>query len=516
MTTTLAGTTVPSLDAHGLVVKPRVHRAPTPPPPSARVTDVALRFGLDPVPEPLALGRELMLELKPRTITLITGPSGSGKSSLLDAIGALCPAARRVDRVAFPPDRAVIDAVAPEAPLCTALSILTACALSEPRLWLRRFDELSAGEQFRASLARAIGLAFSSDAGVPLLCDEFGGLLHRRAARAIAFNVRKLATRHRLCLVVAASDSDPAVDLQPDVLIRLTCEGAAEISRRSPRKTKPFTLARSLRIEAGHKSDYDQFAAMHYRKRDELGFVDRVFLLRNGIGGEPLAIIVYAHGPIELSLRNVATQKRFLRNPTRLNREVRIIRRIVVHPDVRGCGLGRRLIRETMPRLGVPYVESLATMGELNPIFERAGMKRIGTCPLPAGRVRILEQLRRMHVDAFRPDFATKVSRRPRLRQLVAEAVGDWYRASTGGGKTRVAGQSPRFLAETFRQILGSRPVYYLWCKDEKRHRALRTLASITSDVPEDDAARPRSTVDRQRKADPRRAPVRSGRSKCA
>ena len=65
--------------------------------------------------------------------------------------------------------------------------------------------------------------------------------------------------------------------------------------------------------------------------------------------------------------------------------------------------------------------------------------------------------------------------------------------APTGGGKTRVAGQSPRFLAETFRQILGSRPVYYLWCKVEKRHRALRTLASSTSDLPEGDEGSPSS-----------------------
>ena len=67
----------------------------------------------------------------------------------------------------------------------------------------------------------------------------------------------------------------------------------------------------------------------------------------------------------------------------------------------------------------------------------------------------------------------TVPSRRPALRRLVTDAVYDWYRASTGGGESRVLRQSPRYLAETFRQMLGSRPVYYLWCKDHETHEQL-------------------------------------------
>ena len=478
-----------------------VRRTPTPAPPSPRVADVTLRFGLDPNPETFTLADRLSLDLKPGTITLLTGPSGTGKSALLEAISRARPAARRVDRIVFPADLAVVDAVLPGGDLRAAAGILTACALSEPRLWLRLFAELSAGEQFRAMLARAIGLQCRTDPTdltAPLLCDEFGAVLHRRAARAVAFNLRKLVTARQLCLVVATSGDDLTCDLQPDVVVRTT---GLEIARATPavvRRGKRLTLGRRLRIERGRKSDYDLFAPMHYRKRDELGFVDRVYLLRDGIGGEPLAIVVYAHGPMELSLRNLATSRRFLRNPARLNRELRIIRRIVVHPDIRGCGLGHFLIRETMPMLGVTYVECLAGLGEVNPVFERAGMKRIGRCPLPSNRARIAEQLRRMRIDPMAPDFVTKVCRRPKLRRIVTEAVADWYRASTGAGEGRAARQSPRFLAETFRQMLGSRPVYYLWCKNEKKHGQL----TVAPDEPDQDASRQgRSAVPAARRA---------------
>ena len=48
-------------------------------------------------------------------------------------------------------------------------------------------------------------------------------------------------------------------------------------------------------------------SAVHYREADELGFVDKVFVLRERGSGERLGIVVYAHPPLELALRNRAT-----------------------------------------------------------------------------------------------------------------------------------------------------------------------------------------------------------------
>ena len=102
-------------------------------------------------------------------------------------------------------------------------------------------------------------------------------------------------------------------------------------------------------------------------------------------------------------------------------------------------------------------------MGQVNPVFEKAGMTCIGQCPMPRKREVLLERLRVMEVDPFARDFEAQVCRRPRVRAVVAELVFDWYQATTAGGERRVARQSPQLLARIFRGLVGTRPVYYLW-----------------------------------------------------
>lgn len=440
----------------GTVRRP-VHRAS-----SARVAEVSLHFGLPspslrekPIPFPqitLAAGR----------IVLLLGPSGSGKTTALQAIDARFAATCNVDRIQLPADEAVVDCVAPWASLAETLAIMTSCGLTAPHLWVRRVDELSEGERFRARLACAIALQTRADSPAPLLCDEFCTMLHRRAAKAVSFNLHKLARRRNLRVVVASCHEDVIADLRPHTIVRLTGSGPCTIEERADIRPGPLSLKRRLVIEPGGKRDYDAFAPMHYRATDELGFVDKVFVLREK-GGEALGIIVYAHAPLELSLRNQATGGYFSRHPQRLNRELRIVRRLVIHPDVRGCGLGHDLVRKTMPLVGTQFIECLAGLGEFNPVFEKAGMRRIGQCPMPRKRQAALDELRAMDIDPGTADFPIHVCRKPGVREIVARAVHDWYAATTGGGDDRVPRQSPRTLARTFRGLIASRPVYYLW-----------------------------------------------------
>ncbi len=441
--------------------------------PSPRMGDVAFRFGTPLDAAPRTIIEPIRLDLGLGRIVLFVGPSGSGKSTALNVVAQSRTVGHRtlnVDHVRLPVDRSVVDAVCPCEPLPQALELLSACGLGETPLWLRSPADLSEGERFRARLARAIGLRLQDQSADPLLCDEFCSGLHRRVARAIAFNLRKLVTRHGLSMVVACSSDDIANDLQPDVVVRLCGEGKHEVSEHTPRK-RPISLRRRLQIQLGRKSDYLAFAPTHYRATDELGFVDKIFVLRESPGGEPLGIVVYSYGPLELALRNRATANRFLRNPGRLNREMRIVRRLVIHPDLRGCGLGHWLLARTLPRVGTPYVECLASMGDVNPVFEKAGMTRIGTCAVPAAGQQALDKLRAMDVDPFTREFVAHVSRRPRVRRLVAQLVHQWYQATTAEGRKRVARQSPQFLAQAFRGLVGARPVYYLWQKSRNRRR---------------------------------------------
>jgi len=439
----------------------------TPLSPSA--ADVALRFGLaDPESKTVILPHA-KVSLGPGRLILLTGPSGSGKSSALSQIERQFPDACIVQRITLSPESAILDGLASWLPCGQVAALLTACGLGEPRLWIHPFDALSDGEKFRARLARAVALRERTSRAAPILCDEFCSLLHRRVARAVSYSLRKLVTRRKLSVVVACSQLDLIDDLQPDAVVRLSRGSHCEIEERVVRPEAPPAFRRRLRVERGSKRDYDAFAAMHYRATDELGFVDKVFILRDPTDSAVLGIVVYSHGPLELSLRNQATGGRFSRNPARVNRDLRILRRLVLHPDIRGCGLGHYLVEKTLPRVGTNFVECLAAMGEFNPVFEKAGMKRVGQYDVAPERKAVLESLRSMGVDPFARDFILHVCRRRRVRELVAGAVYDWYAATTAGGEKRVAHQSPDFLARTFRGLIGARPVYYLWKKPLRR-----------------------------------------------
>ena len=370
-----------------------------------------------------------------------------------------------MSRIKLGVDRAIVDLVAPWDTLGDATAALTSCGLGEARLWVRPVHALSDGEAFRAKLACAVAEHTRGNVKAPLICDEFCSMLHRRMARSISFSLRKLATRRKLCFVLACCTADIIPDLQPDTIVRLEGGGSVAVEEPVVRPGKPASLRRRVSIGLGRKADYAPFSSMHYRATDELGFVDKVFVMREGRGGCPLGIVVYSHGPLELALRNQATGGWFSRNPRRVNKHLRILRRLVIHPDVRGCGLGHYLVKKTLPRVGTDHVECLATMGAFNPVFERAGMEKIGQYDPPAGAKTALSKLKMLGVDPGTREFVAHVARRPRVRKIVASVVFDWYAATTAGGERRVARQSPVFLAQTFRSLVGNGPVYYLWRK---------------------------------------------------
>jgi hypothetical protein len=60
-----------------------------------------------------------------------------------------------------------------------------------------------------------------------------------------------------------------------------------------------------------------------------------------------------------------------------LNKQLSIISRVVIHPKYRAIGLGAKLIRDTLPLAGTPYVEMIAVMAKYSPFAEKAGMQRL-------------------------------------------------------------------------------------------------------------------------------------------
>ena len=73
--------------------------------------------------------------------------------------------------------------------------------------------------------------------------------------------------------------------------------------------------------------------------------------------------------------------------------------RVVVHPKYRTIGLGQRLVRETLPLAGTPFVELIAVMAKYNPFAERAGMTKIAEQPPAKKALKIAETLRKLEFN---------------------------------------------------------------------------------------------------------------------
>jgi GNAT superfamily N-acetyltransferase len=60
-----------------------------------------------------------------------------------------------------------------------------------------------------------------------------------------------------------------------------------------------------------------------------------------------------------------------------VNRHVRTIARIIVHPQFRGLGVAARLVRRICEECTTRYVEAFAAMGDVHPFFVHGGMRRV-------------------------------------------------------------------------------------------------------------------------------------------
>lgn len=174
--------------------------------------------------------KDLSVTIEPGGIVLVLGPSGSGKTSLLqllgDRTGRHHPLAR--GKVSLPGNfnaetfrdfrsrKPLIDALG-ERDIRSALHLLSLAGLSEPALYLKRFQELSRGQQYRAMLSRLI----ASRCNV-WIADEFCANLDPATAMIVADNVQRIARRFGVTVVAAAPHCDNFIhSLRPDLVVLL-------------------------------------------------------------------------------------------------------------------------------------------------------------------------------------------------------------------------------------------------------------------------------------------------------
>jgi GNAT superfamily N-acetyltransferase len=237
-------------------------------------------------------------------------------------------------------------------------------------------------------------------------------------------------------------------------------------------ETNLCSLTEELVVEPGTRAEYQALAHYHYREA-ALGPVAAIFTIRHrGVaaamyGRQPLGVLVATMAAANLALRTIATGGRLRRTDLReelrvINASVRCIARVIVEPAYRGVGIGTRLVREAIQRLPVPFVEALAVMGLVHPIFERAGMTAFRG-PKPARCVRLTGALEALGIDErMRLDPDAVHERIEALPSPERERIDAEFRRFLGpyGKRRRMTGgpERTRFVLSH----LTERPVYYL------------------------------------------------------
>ena len=196
---------------------------------SLAVGQVADLFGLDGAESDHVVAENLALDIRPTDVVLCTGPSGSGKSSLMREVAKQLGAvdAGSLELPAVPLVEALPGTVEER------LATLAGCGLSEARLLLRTPGELSDGQRYRFRMAYALATAKA-----PIVLDEFTAALDRTLAKVVAFNLRKLATRSGIGVLAATTHEDIVEDLNADVWIRCNGDGDVRVISNSVKKNR--------------------------------------------------------------------------------------------------------------------------------------------------------------------------------------------------------------------------------------------------------------------------------------
>jgi len=298
------------------------------------------------------------------TLVYIYGDSGCGKSSVLRQIKEMFDAKGFEDDQLQ--DKALIDTFEDYGRATYCLSLT---GLAEAFLFLRKPSELSDGQLYRYRLAHLI------DSGAKhVVMDEFCANLDRTTAKAISFNLRKVADRFGINFFVATTHTDIKSDLQADASILLDGRGGFEIEARG--QSRSCSLLQNITYRRGRLKDWDYFKYWHYKEGAE-AFVTDVFLAE--YKGEPIAYASYGMPAIQCGHRNkIFGPETYQRDLKRLNKEVRNLKRVVVAPQFRGIGFAVRFLKWTatqMPYLWLETVDAMATVSKFN---QKAGWTLIG------------------------------------------------------------------------------------------------------------------------------------------
>lgn len=397
-------------------------------------------------------------------ITLITGPSGGGKTTLLARanrafadrdIPTINPDALR------PRDRPAVDLLGKNT--TEAMRALARVGLGDLRAFVRRPRELSAGQLARLRLALAIDRAPKTRAA-SICIDEFAASLDDLTARTHATLIRRLsAARPNLRFVIATNRGSLAPHLAPNIHLRVDLAGRVTRQTVTP---APFAF---FDIQPGTRDDLSALAHHHYRSGPP-ATVQRVLRAVDRETGTLAGVLATSRPTLNGRWRRDAFPGRFdqtdkSERARAINRELRTISRVIVDPRFRALGVAKALVRAYLRDPETPCTEAPAAMGAACPFFSRAGMSAHTIEPTKRD-ARLARRLEDANVEPWRlatPDLALQRAQRALGEEAIDDALRTWARASRA--TSRLTDAPIRTIFARAASSLAATPVAYAHTK---------------------------------------------------
>jgi len=191
-------------------------------------------FGVDVEHAFSSIFRNLSFEIEPGDVVLLTGASGSGKSTIIRLLTSKLSILKKemeikgkiagkdmrniaVLNTNWGDSLPLIEQIKRNGDIKEAIEILNSVGLSEAHLYIKRMEQISDGQRYRFAVAKLC------DSGKPIwIADEFVSTLNPEMAAIVAKGLRKVAYKYGVTLVLAAPHIENFIgSLLPNKLIKL-------------------------------------------------------------------------------------------------------------------------------------------------------------------------------------------------------------------------------------------------------------------------------------------------------
>ena len=224
------------------------------------------------------------------------------------------------------------------------------------------------------------------------------------------------------------------------------------------------SVTKNIIIEDGTIEDYKKLSIFHYRSS---GLRAPVAIFSMKRKTDVVGVIVYSMPTTGCQMRKCWASNLYGMGKkamlTVINKNVRRISRVIIEPRFRQLGLASKLVAETMPKLNMPLIESMAIMGKINPFFEKAGMTGF-TKPTACHVIQMIEALGMVGIEKNNivdPELVwqtikalNKTKKAFIKKQVDGFIVNYGYKATLLKGNKKI---------EFVLSRLTARSVYYIW-----------------------------------------------------